>query len=70
MELSPNLRHEIRHTKFLEGEFGACLRRVVQFTREFKMAAVKRLQSGIPVGRVARELEVNSNQLHRWKTAI
>ena len=38
-----------------------------KFTREFKLAAVKRLQSGYPVGRVARELEVNPNQLHSWK---
>ncbi len=38
-----------------------------KFTREFKLAAVKRLQSGFPVGRVARELEVNPNQLHNWK---
>ncbi len=30
-----------------------------KFTREFKVAAVKRLQAGCPVGRVARELEVN-----------
>jgi transposase len=37
------------------------------FTREFKVAAVKRLQSGLPIGRVARELEVNPNQLHAWK---
>lgn len=37
------------------------------FTREFKLAAVKRLQSGFPIGRVARELEVNSNQLHLWR---
>lgn len=37
------------------------------FTREFKLAAVKRLGSGVPVGRVARELEVNSHQLHVWK---
>jgi len=37
------------------------------FTREFKVAAIKRLQSGVPVGRVARELEVNPNQLHSWK---
>lgn len=37
------------------------------FTREFKVAAVKRLQSGLPVGRVARELQVNPNQLHLWK---
>jgi transposase len=38
-----------------------------KFTREFKIAAVKRLQAGHPVGRVARELEVNPNQLHAWK---
>lgn len=37
------------------------------FTREFKAAAIKRLQTGIPVGRVARELQVNANQLHSWK---
>lgn len=38
-----------------------------KFTREFKLAAVKRLQSGYPVGRVARELEVNPHQLHNWR---
>ena len=38
-----------------------------KFSREFKVAAVKRLQAGYPVGRVARELEVNSTQLHSWK---
>lgn len=38
-----------------------------KFTREFKVAAVKRLQSGYPVGRLARELEVNANQLHLWR---
>ena len=38
-----------------------------KFTREFKVAAVKRLQTGFPVGRVARELEVNPNQLHAWR---
>jgi len=37
------------------------------FTREFKVAAVRRLQGGLPVGRVARELQVNPNQLHSWK---
>ena len=31
------------------------------------MAAVKRLQTGMPVGRIARELEVNPGQLHSWK---
>ena len=38
-----------------------------KFTREFKVAAVRRLQTGFPVGRVARELEVNPNQLHAWR---
>jgi transposase-like protein len=38
-----------------------------KFTRELKVAAVKRLQGGYPVGRVARELEVNPSQLQLWK---
>ena len=40
------------------------------FTREFKVAAVRRLQGGLPVGRVARELQVNPNQLHVWKRQL
>ncbi|MFO0364323.1 MAG: transposase [Acidobacteriota bacterium] len=31
-----------------------------KFTREFKLSAVQRLQSGHSVGRVVRESEVNS----------
>ena len=38
-----------------------------KFTREFKIAAVKRMQSGSSLARIARELEVNPNQLHQWK---
>ena len=41
-----------------------------KFTREFKVAAVKRLQGGYPVGRVARELEVNPSQLQVWKRQL
>jgi transposase-like protein len=37
------------------------------FTREFKVAAVKALASGKPLGSVARQLEVNPNTLHRWR---
>jgi len=37
------------------------------FTREFKLAAVKELGSGKPLGYVARQLEVNPNTLHRWR---
>jgi transposase len=38
-----------------------------QFTKEFKMAAVRRLEQGISIGEVARALEVNPNVLHRWR---
>ena len=37
------------------------------FTREFKLAAVKEVESGKPLGYVARQLEVNPNILHRWR---
>jgi transposase len=38
-----------------------------QFTQEFKLAAVRRLEQGISFGEVARGLEVNPNVLHRWR---
>ena len=37
------------------------------FTREFKLAAVKELESGKPIGYVARQLEVNANTLDLWR---
>lgn len=37
-----------------------------QFTREFKLAAIKQLGSGKSFARVARELEVHENVLRRW----
>ena len=37
------------------------------FTREFKLAAVKELESGKQLGHVARRLEVSPNTLHRWR---
>jgi len=37
------------------------------FTREFKLAAIKELNSGKPLGLVARQLEVSANTLHRWR---
>jgi transposase len=36
------------------------------FTREFKLAAVKEVESGKPSSFVARQLEVSANTLHRW----
>jgi transposase len=41
-----------------------------KFTREFKVAAVKRLQAGYPVGRVGRELEVKPSQLQVWRRQL
>ena len=38
-----------------------------QFTKEFKLAAIQRLERGVSVGEVARALEVNPNVLHRWR---
>lgn len=37
------------------------------FTKEFKLAAVRRLEEGVSIGEVARGLEVNPNVLHRWR---
>jgi transposase len=37
------------------------------FTKEFKPAAVQRLERGASMGEVARALEVNPNVLHRWR---
>ena len=38
-----------------------------QFTREFKLAALQRLEAGASVAEVARAFEVNPNVLHRWR---
>jgi len=35
------------------------------FTKEFKLAAVRRLEEGVSIAEVARALEVNPNVLHR-----
>src|ERR1043166_6728071 len=37
------------------------------FTKEFKLAAVRRLEEGVSIAEVARGLEVNPNLLHRWR---
>jgi transposase-like protein len=38
-----------------------------KFTKEFKLAAVRRLEQGTPMAEVARALEMNPNVLHRWQ---
>ena len=40
------------------------------FSKEFKLAAVERLEQGVSLGEVARALEVNPNVLHRWRREI
>ena len=38
-----------------------------QFTKEFKLVAVRRLEQGVSIGEVARALEVNPNVLLPWR---
>ena len=38
-----------------------------QFTKEFKLAAVRRLEAGVSLAEVARGLEVKPNVLQRWR---
>lgn len=38
-----------------------------RFTKEFKQAAVRRLEMGASLAEVARACEVNANVLHRWR---
>lgn len=38
-----------------------------KFTKEFKLAAVRRLETGASVAEVSRACEVNANVLHRWR---
>jgi len=41
------------------------------FTGEFKRNAVQLVtEKGMPVGKVARELDVHPNQLHRWRRSL
>jgi transposase-like protein len=40
-----------------------------QFTKEFKLAAVRRLEQGVSIGEAARAL-VNPNVLHRWRREL
>ena len=41
-----------------------------QFTKEFKLTAVRRLEQGVSLAEVARALEVNPNVLHRWRREL
>ena len=41
-----------------------------KFTKEFKEAAVRRLELGASLAEVARASEVNPNVLHRWRQEL
>ena len=38
-----------------------------QFTKEFKLATVRRLEQGVSIAEAARALEVGPNVLQRWR---
>ena len=38
-----------------------------QFTKEFKLAAIERLERGASIAEASRAFEVNPNVLHRWR---
>ncbi len=38
-----------------------------KFSKEFKQAAIRRLQGGQTAAEVARALEVHPSELHRWR---
>jgi transposase len=41
-----------------------------KFTREFKEAAVRRLEMGASVAEVSRATEVNPSELYRWRREL
>jgi transposase len=41
-----------------------------RFTREFKEAAVRRMEMGVPVAEVARTAEVSPKALYRWRREL
>lgn len=38
-----------------------------KFTREFKIAALRRWEAGASIAEVSRACEINPNLLHRWR---
>ena len=38
-----------------------------KFTKEFKMAALRQLDSGVSIAAVARGCEIDASLLHRWR---
>src|SRR2546427_12169953 len=65
LEWTPFLRQAVNPQKSLKGETGMMSRRT--FTKEFKLKAIRRLQSGQSAGGRARAFEVNPIDLRRWR---
>jgi len=40
------------------------------FSKDLKLTAIRRLQSGQPAATVARALEINPSDLHRWRREL
>jgi transposase-like protein len=38
-----------------------------KFTREFKLSAIRRLETGVPIAELARAIEVHPGILRRWQ---
>jgi transposase len=51
-------------------ENGAMSRTRRNFTKEFKEAAIRRLDLGATLAEVSRACEVNPNVLHRWRREL
>jgi transposase-like protein len=64
--LAPKMRQPVKTQNPLNGglSHGIVSQAV---TKEFKPAAVRRLEEGISIAEVARGLEVNPKVLHRWR---
>src|SRR5581483_7479993 len=41
-----------------------------QFTREFKLGALRRVEQGASIGEVARALEIKPKLLYRWREEL
>ncbi|MCC7157607.1 MAG: transposase [Bryobacterales bacterium] len=41
-----------------------------KFSKEFKLTAIRRMQSGQSIAEVARALEVHPSELHRWRREL
>jgi transposase len=67
VEWTPKLRHE-KWVQFSRGErMSQEVRKQVEYARELKLAAVRRVQAGESVRMVAQELGIRRKRLYVWK---